>query len=270
MSHPPPHRAARRRRSWHPPLLAALLFAGLLLASASQGPLPSSEAPLAPHELERQLLEHTNAERERAGLPALRHGEALALAARHHAREMAALGYFGHESPTPGRETLSQRVAASGGAVVGLGENIAQLKPVTEDLAERTVRGWVASEEHRANLHMERWTHVGHGVAEDAAGGAFVVQVFAADPNPLLLVEAIDAASVRLGFERSPGSLVFLVDDAPVASDVDGPEVTLALPGEAPFTVMTGRPLDDGQIAVLHAFRFTGEAFEPAPVPSEP
>ncbi len=258
-----PH-AQSRTRLWRAVLLASFVFA----AFASQGPLPSSYPPLSAHELEPQLLEHTNAEREREGLPALRHGDALALAARHHAREMAELGYFDHESPTPGNETLPQRVGNAGGAVVRVGENIAQLKPVTEDLAERTVRGWMASDEHRDNLLGGAWTHVGHGVVDQPDGGVVVVQVFAADPNPLVSIEPLGTSRIRLTFELSPGELVFLVGDAPAAAEVDGHEVTLELPGEPPFTVMTGRDLGDGRIAVVHALLMAGETIEPTLVPA--
>lgn len=258
-----PH-AQSRTRLWRAVLLASFVFA----AFASQGPLPSSYPPLSAHELEPQLLEHTNAEREREGLPALRHGDALALAARHHAREMAELGYFDHESPTPVNETLPQRVGNAGGAVVRVGENIAQLKPVTEDLAERTVRGWMASDEHRDNLLDGAWTHIGHGIAEHPEGGVVIVQVFAADPNPLVRVEPLGNSSIRLAFEQSPDELVFVVNDAPAQAEAEGREVRLVLTGEPPYTVMTGRPLDEGQIAVAQAFRFTGEELEPVPMPS--
>lgn len=169
--------------------LALWLVAGLVqtvaagLASALAQPLLPSSLPLLPaHPLEERLHDLTNGERTRAELRALRHHEVLAQVARHHAEEMARLGYFSHASPTPGRAQPVDRVAVVGGTHVAVGENLAALSFAGGDLAERAVAGWMQSDDHRGNLLRPGWTHVGFGVHEASAREVYVVKVLAQDP----------------------------------------------------------------------------------------
>ena len=156
----------------------AFLF---LLGCAHAQVFSASYAPISGDtDLERTLLDLTNAERARAGLSTLLPDEALALAARHHAQEMATLNYFSHSSPTATNATLGQRVAQAGSAAVGIGENLALVGP--EEVAERSVQGWMESPGHRENLLKPDYTHVGFGVAYDDSGRVFVAQVFAVQP----------------------------------------------------------------------------------------
>ena len=141
----------------------------------------SSYAPIAADvRLERDLLDLTNDERRRAGFGTLLPDEALALAARHHAQEMATLNYFSHSSPTPHNATLNQRVAQAGSAATGIGENLALVGP--QEVAQQSVQGWMESPGHRENLLRSDYTHVGFGAAQDANGRVFVAQVFAVQP----------------------------------------------------------------------------------------
>src|SRR3954467_8202613 len=72
---------------------------------------------------EQTLLELLNQERADAGLPPLQPDSALAQVGRAHGREMFALGYFGHVSPTTG--SAADRLAAAGLIYPLSGENIA-------------------------------------------------------------------------------------------------------------------------------------------------
>ncbi len=252
-------------------LVASLSLLVVALVAAARGPLPAAYPDVPAHPLEGRFLELVDAERKREGRAALRHSEVLALAARHHAAEMVALGYFDHESPTPANETLAQRVANAGGATVRLGENLAQVRSVRDDLAERTLRGWLESSAHRDNLLGEEWTHVGHGLAEHPDGRVFVVQVFAGDPNPLLRVELANGVQLRLAFERSVADLVVLVDEALAPTTRDGRELTLRLPqGDQAVSVMTGHELGGGRVAVIHALVIERDAAEPGVAPGRP
>ena len=153
----------------------------LLLGFADAQVFSATYRPIAADvRLERDLLDLTNAERRRAGLGALSPDDALALAARHHAQEMASLNYFSHSSPTPRNETLGQRVAQAGSAATGVGENLALVGP--QDVAQQSVQGWMESPGHRENLLRPDYTHVGFGAARHADGRVFVAQVFAAQP----------------------------------------------------------------------------------------
>ncbi len=156
------------------------LLLGFVLGSAN-AQFAASYAPIAADvRLERDLLDLTNAERRRMGLSTLLPDEALALAARHHAQEMVSLNYFSHSSPTPRNATLSQRVAQAGSAAIGVGENLALVGP--QEVAQRSVQGWMESPGHRENLLRPDYTHVGFGTARDASGRVFVAQVFAVQP----------------------------------------------------------------------------------------
>ncbi len=168
-------------------MTAVLRFCcALLLLSLADAPVfaqvfSATYRPIAADvRLERDLLELTNAERRRAGLRTLLPDDALALAARHHAREMATLNYFSHSSPTPSSATLRQRVAQAGSAATGIGENLALVG--SEDAARASVQGWMESPGHRENLLRSDYTHVGFGTAEGADGRVFVAQVLAVQP----------------------------------------------------------------------------------------
>ncbi len=153
-------------------LLAALLALGvagangLLVSYPGIPPLPALEA---------ELLAETNAARARHGLAPVLPDESLALAARHHAADMAELGYLAHESPHEDRRSLSQRLNRSGAMMEAAAENLAYLNN-SPDLAASTVQGWLDSPGHRANL-LGRFNLVGFGIAQSPSGGNYIVQV---------------------------------------------------------------------------------------------
>src|SRR5690625_3075809 len=101
--------------------------------------------------------------------------ESLALAARHHAQDMAELGYLAHESPGEGVRSLSRRLNSAGAMMEAAAENLAFLQHVP-DLAPATVQGWLDSPGHRANL-LGQYNLVGFGIAQPDSGGYYVVQV---------------------------------------------------------------------------------------------
>ena len=186
-------------RRWRRALGVMVLVLGNGLAPAHTQPLLASSLPVLPaHPLEERLHTLTDLERARVGLQPLRHHEVLAQAARHHAEEMARLGYFSHVSPTPGRTQPVDRVAAVGGTHVAVGENLAALSIVGGDLAERAVAAWMQSEDHRSNLLRPGWTHVGFGVHEAGPGEVYVVKALAQDPLGLSGLRASRDGPARL------------------------------------------------------------------------
>jgi len=99
--------------------------------------------------------------RQQAGAGPLAYNAQLARAARGHAADMAARGYFHHVSP----EGLGagQRAQAVGVPACGVGENIAQgQKTSAEALA-----GWMASAQHRRNMLNPRMASYGLGRSGD-------------------------------------------------------------------------------------------------------
>jgi uncharacterized protein YkwD len=122
-------------------------------------------------EEEQQLLEHTNAERQRWGLRPLRPHPLLMRVARRHAQNMACQGRLAH---TLDGKTFADRVTEVGYSYSYLSENIAW-NPATPAAA---VRCWLASPGHRANL-LGPCAEVGLGVAINERGERYWVQVFA-------------------------------------------------------------------------------------------
>ena len=163
------------------------LWAVWLVIAAST--LAFAQQPANP-ELERALLEHTNAERSERGLPEFLPDEALARAAGQHAREMAELGYISHESPRAETRTVAHRLNQAGAVVQGVGENLALLSGVP-DIAAAAVSGWMDSPGHRRNI-LGEFTHAGFGVAQGAGGSTYVVQVLG-----LKVVDVVSAAASR-------------------------------------------------------------------------
>ncbi|MDZ7705413.1 MAG: CAP domain-containing protein [Trueperaceae bacterium] len=133
---------------------------------------------------EAAMLDATNRARAANGVGRLEPDDRLALAARHHAKEMAELDYLSHESPTPGRQRLSQRVFAAGSAAQEVAENLfskAAVRDYDPAIAQEAITGWLDSPSHRVNLLYRDFTHVGFG-AWIADGRLYVVQVFAVQP----------------------------------------------------------------------------------------
>jgi uncharacterized protein YkwD len=129
-----------------------------------------SEEEVQLTEEEQQLLELTNAERQRCGLRPLRPHPLLMLAARRHAQNMARQGRLSH---TLDGKTFADRVSEVGYTYRHLSENIAW-NPATPLAA---LRCWLASPGHRANL-LGPGEEVGLAVATNERGERYWVQVF--------------------------------------------------------------------------------------------
>jgi len=129
---------------------------------------PREEVPLT--EEEQQLLELTNAERQRCGLRPLRPHPLLMLAARRHAQNMARQRRLSH---TLDGKTFADRVSEAGYVYRHLSENIAWNPPTP--LA--ALRCWLASPGHRANL-LGPCEEVGLAVATNEWGERYWVQIF--------------------------------------------------------------------------------------------
>jgi uncharacterized protein YkwD len=122
-------------------------------------PPPPAEAPLGG--IEGQLLALHNAERARAGLPALQADATLAAAASRRARDMAARGYFGHTSPWG--ESISSILNLNAYSL--LGENIARNTYPSGQTVSVAMSGFMQSASHRANVLSREFTRVGIGVS---------------------------------------------------------------------------------------------------------
>lgn len=165
------------------------------LGTASYPVVADTEAQpgIAADELERQIHQQINRERQRHGLSQLNSDELLATIARQHSRDMARYHFFNHtnlqgEGPVERAKRLGwdrKKQADANTWAIGPGENIFMNhlydKVVTtkqngvavkkeyvwktpEEIAESTVQGWMDSPPHRKNILSPKYDQQGIGV----------------------------------------------------------------------------------------------------------
>jgi len=114
---------------------------------------------------EKEVFRLTNQARAAAGLPALQWDEDLAKAARHHASDMEADGYFDHDTydRINGRLVLicSAQKRMNLFSPLAAGENIAKGQPT----ADQVMQTWLASKPHRKGILRDDITSMGVGKA---------------------------------------------------------------------------------------------------------
>ncbi|MGH3029302.1 MAG: CAP domain-containing protein [Gaiellaceae bacterium] len=144
-------------------LAVLLLSAGLLaLAAPASGATVRDKASL-----ESAVVKRVNAVRRNHGLRPLRVEGGLTSAADRHAGSMGRTGYFRHELYTPWRSRRWNEFGrwirwfypGPGYRSWSAGENLAWGAP--RITARQTVRAWLRSPGHRANLLKRSWRDVG-------------------------------------------------------------------------------------------------------------
>ena len=150
---------------------ALLLLPGTAASSTDTAAAKLSVATKA----ERAIRGCANRRRRAAGLEPLQASGALGKAARLHARNMAADGFFDHTDPQ-GRGP-AERVELFDGRneLTFVGENIA----AGYGSVAEACGGWMNSSGHRANILDADYTHIGGGFARGGSYGRYYVQVFA-------------------------------------------------------------------------------------------
>ncbi|MCP5467686.1 MAG: hypothetical protein H7A32_00265 [Deltaproteobacteria bacterium] len=110
------------------------------------------------------LFEYSNQQREKKGLPALKHLEVIQKAARDHSQDMMKRQYLSHFSPE--KKSVVDRVAKYVKEVrASLGENLHSVqsqKGLTdpEAIAKVMMEDWMGSKSHRANILGEQFTRM--------------------------------------------------------------------------------------------------------------
>jgi uncharacterized protein YkwD len=122
-------------------------------------------------ELEAQMLELINKERQANGLRLLAADPELTVVARKHSVDMFARGYFAHQ--TPEGKSPFDRMQADGVKFVAAGENLA-LAP-TLPVAHK---GLMNSPGHRANILAKDFGRVGIGILDGGIRGLMITQNF--------------------------------------------------------------------------------------------
>ena len=136
----------------------------------TQKPVETQAAPTTATAYEQEVIRLVNAERAKAGLPALTEDAVLTRTARMKSQDMRDKGYFDHNSPTYG--TPFQLMKSQGVAYRTAGENIA----MGYATPAAVVNAWMNSSGHRANILNASYTRIGIGYV---AGGNYWTQHFA-------------------------------------------------------------------------------------------
>lgn len=106
---------------------------------------------------EQKVVDLTNQERAKNGLPALKVDATLSKMAHEKSRDMSANNYFSHTSPTYG--SPFDMMKTFGITYTYAGENIAMGQKTPEEV----VNAWMNSAGHRANILNSHYTYIGVG-----------------------------------------------------------------------------------------------------------
>jgi uncharacterized protein YkwD len=121
-------------------------------------------------ELKQEVIELTNVERQKAGLPPLTYNAYLESSAQVHADDMQQRDYFEHD--TPEGKTPTERIKSSGylneydqcncNKSYAVGENLGK----GQVSAAEAVETWMNSPEHKANILNAKFSEIGIGISE--------------------------------------------------------------------------------------------------------
>ncbi len=197
-----------------------IFLAGLRLQTLmSQGSVLGYASNITPT----QVIEQTNQERRRLGLPALTYNAELNAAALKKGQDMFSQQYWAHTSPV-GKEPWAFMKEA-GYEYQAAGENLARDFSVTSDM----VQAWMDSPTHRANVVNPKYTEIGVAVIDGTLQGyetTLVVQMFgqpsktvarqptvlpAAEANQVAVAPATDQAEQLVAVESRPAPVTQLV-----------------------------------------------------------
>ncbi len=151
--------------------LILLLAVGCRQMHSPRGAAPEPPPAALDTDAVQRVIDATNAERRRAGVPPLTPDPQLTAAADAHARNMARQNRMSH---TLDGESASDRVKVAGYRYRTVGENIAWNQPT----ADTVVDDWMHSRGHRRNMLSGDFTQIGVAVATNRQGEPYWVQVF--------------------------------------------------------------------------------------------
>lgn len=156
--------AYRFTRLVHSPLMRQAAPAPASTASVSPEATATSGTFVA--QVESYVVQYTNDERAKRGLPALKNDSKLAAIARAHSTDMIKNNYFSHVNLSGC--SASCRMTAAGYLWRAMGENIHWMSGYNlsaSATAKKIVTDWMNSSGHRANILSTKFTVVGVGVA---------------------------------------------------------------------------------------------------------
>jgi len=128
-------------------------------------------APKVRQDLEAEMLQLVNKERQKENLPALKADPELTIVARAHSKDMFVRGYFAHVSPDG--STPFDRMKKAGVRYLTAGENLALGQTLTI-----CHNGLMNSPGHRANILERNYGRVGIGILDGGMHGLMISQEF--------------------------------------------------------------------------------------------
>jgi uncharacterized protein YkwD len=116
-----------------------------------------------------EVVAELNTLRRQRGLAPLRLSPALSAAAAAHSREMAANGYFDHDSAdgSPFWKRVERFYPVANARLWALGENLLWSSPGVD--APGAIQMWLESPEHKKNMLDPRWREIGLSALHFAA-----------------------------------------------------------------------------------------------------
>lgn len=122
-------------------------------------------------EIEQEMIELVNKERESRGLKKLEFDSKLQEVGRMHSKDMLERGYFSHYSPEG--ESVADRAQKQNIDFLIIGENLAYAPTL-----QAAHKGLMNSEGHKANILSENYGKIGIGVLDAGVYGKMFTQVF--------------------------------------------------------------------------------------------
>lgn len=135
----------------------------------------SLERSRSTSEVEREVFDLINHERQKRGLPALIWSDRVAKVARQHSKNMASQGFFSHRGKDG--TTVSDRANRAGVKWHGIGENIVYFNGSRDPVTFAT-KCWMDSHGHKQNILNKNWQESGIGAVMTSDGTYYLTQVF--------------------------------------------------------------------------------------------
>lgn len=128
-------------------------------------------------QVEQKIFEKVNAERSKAGVPALSYNKTMEKYARIKSQDMGDRGYFDHKDPAG--NLITAKMKKDGVSYRAWGENIAYIGGVSDAdaLANQFMTNWMNSSGHRKNILSSNFSGIGVGVYK-AGNKVYATQEF--------------------------------------------------------------------------------------------
>ena len=155
-------------------MLSVLALVAVVVPAAGARSGHASRARSARAVLQQGILQQLNALRASHHLKPLTLSPSLNAVSLQHTKEMAARGYFAHDSADGSAfwKRIRRVYGVSGYSFWSVGENLLWQEPNVDPAA--AIRLWLASPEHKRNMLDPRWREIGiAAVHVDAAPGVY-------------------------------------------------------------------------------------------------